>query len=74
MKSSNNKGISQRRRCYFVNKGSINSGNKKVIWEKGNISIVRREIRIWKVRQCIGRTHSHARDMDKVAQPKPVGS
>ena len=74
MKDSNDKGISQRRRHYFVNKGSIDNRNKKVIWEKGNIGIVRREIRIWKVRQRIGRTHSRARDMDKVAQPKPVGS
>ena len=50
MKGSNNKGISQRRRRYFVNKDSIDSGNKKVVWKKGNISIVRREIRIRKAR------------------------
>ena len=50
LKGSNNKGISQRRGRYFVNKGGIDSRNEKVIWEEGNIGIVRGEIRIRKAR------------------------
>ena len=46
LKSSNNKGVSHRRRLYFVNKGSVNGRNKEVIGKKSNISIIRREIRV----------------------------
>ena len=66
LKGGNNKGVCYRRRCDFLNESGINGRNKKIVWKKSYVCIVRRKIRIGKMRQHIGRTHGCAGDMDEV--------
>ena len=66
MKGRNDQRVGCRRGINFLNKSSINSMNKKIVWEKGNISIIRRKVRVGKMRQHIGGAHGRARDVDKL--------
>ena len=64
--SIKNKGISGRGGGDLGFEGGIDGIDKKVVWEKSDISIIRRCIRIQKAREGIGRPHGSARGMDKV--------
>ena len=44
LKGRNNQWVQNRGRINFVNEGGVNDTNKKIIWEKSNISIIRRKV------------------------------
>ena len=48
LKGSDNKGVCYRRRHYLLNESSINGRNKKIVWKKSYICVVRRKIKIGK--------------------------
>ena len=48
LKGGNNKRVCYRRRSYFLDKSSINGRNKKIIWKKSYVHVVKRKIRIGK--------------------------